>query len=68
MAENSHLNGKVDNVDSVPSSGGKKQSPTKVTVCCEQASKNCVAKSQHGMVSVTVVTKSIELFGVCIFF
>ncbi|KAJ6647030.1 Serine/threonine-protein kinase grp, partial [Pseudolycoriella hygida] len=49
MAEqNGHLNGKVDTVDGeIPD--GIKSSPQSVTVCCKQASKNCLAKSQHGM-------------------
>lgn len=53
MAEEAgHLNGKVDANNGIPlSSAETKQSPTSVTVCCKQASKNCLAKSQHGMVS-----------------
>lgn len=55
MAEkNDYLNGKVDTVNG-ESSVEIKQSPTNVTVCCKQASKNCLARSQHGMVS--IVTK-----------
>lgn len=51
MAENNgYLNGKVDIGNDEPSAEIK-NSPTSVTVCCKQASKNCLTKSQHGMVS-----------------
>lgn len=66
MAEDAgYLNGKVDANDDVLSAETK-QSPTSVTVCCKQASKNCLAKSQHGMVSIVwvLVTKCCEMFGV----
>ncbi len=54
MAENNgHLNGKMDCVNGDASDTEIiKHSPTSVTVCCKQASKNCMGKSQHGMVSV----------------
>ncbi|XP_037052217.1 uncharacterized protein LOC119085825 isoform X1 [Bradysia coprophila] len=49
MAEEAaYLNGKVDANDGGPCAETK-HSPTSVTVCCKQASKNCLAKSQHGM-------------------
>lgn len=52
MAENNGcINGKV-NISNGEPSEEVKQSPTSVTVCCKQASKNCLAKSQYGMVSI----------------
>lgn len=68
MAENNgYLNGKVDviNGDIIPAE--VKQSPTSVIVCCKQASKNCMAKSQHGMVSIIVLCVWLYL-SVLIFF
>lgn len=56
MAENNgYVNGKVDVMNGEPSVDVK-HSPTSVTVCCKQASKNCLAKGQHGMVSIFVVS------------
>lgn len=53
MADNNgYLNGKVDGMmNGEQPVTDIKHSPTSVTICCKQASKNCLAKSQLGMVS-----------------